>query len=126
MKRLSMRRLKWVTALTAIALLTLGPVFSQTQTAMNRKAAKAAQASDERMHTRYFELLNLLPDELARHKLRSSQRVWELMREKAARFAADKYRGGSLSPMEYAGVFATCTRARIQFLETEIDAYRAR
>ncbi len=91
---------------------------------MNMEAASNAAKADKALNQVYKELLATLDPEAAK-LLKESQRAWIAYRDAEAKFAADEARGGSMSPMLYAGALGYLTEERTQHLKQRIGGQEA-
>lgn len=102
-----------------LALITIHPTpaNAQSQSEMNREAAREFETADATLNKVYQQLIGKLDDE-GKEKLKVAQRAWVQFRDAQAAFEADKEaRGGSMAPLIYNGARKTLTDARIKELQ---------
>lgn len=94
-----------------------GPEPMTTLDMIDSAGAKIAVA--ERELEEALSALRAGLDEDGRLRFDATQRLWELYREEVVTFAADKFRGGSLAPVEGAGWRLSLTLERARHLRLE-------
>ena len=104
-------------ATLALITIYLTPANAQSQSEMNRGAAREFETADATLNKVYKQLIGKLDDE-GKEKLKLAQRAWVQFRDAQADFEADKEaRGGSMAPLIYNGTRKTLTDARIKELQ---------
>jgi uncharacterized protein YecT (DUF1311 family) len=92
------------------------PLFSQTQSELNRMSREELAAAEQQLHTVYEKLFDSF-DATGREKLASAQKVWLAYREAEAVLEQDQVRGGSAAPTVLNAARAELTRQRTRQLE---------
>ena len=104
-------------ATLALITIYLTPANAQSQSEMNRGAAREFETADATLNKVYKQLIGKLDDE-GKEKFKLAQRAWVQFRDAQADFEADKEaRGGSMAPLIYNGTRKTLTDARIKELQ---------
>jgi uncharacterized protein YecT (DUF1311 family) len=101
--------------ITALVAFSTSHTNAQSQSEMNRKAAKDFEKVDARLNAVYKKVLSDLDTE-GKKKLQASQRAWIAYRNAEAAFQADSSRGGSIAPSIYSITESELTEARIKEL----------
>jgi uncharacterized protein YecT (DUF1311 family) len=90
---------------------------AQNQQEMNAEAAAEFTKADKELNEVYAKVLDVL-DDMAKEKLKRSQRAWVVFRDAEADFRADaEARGGSLLPLVHEGVRSRLTKERVKALK---------
>lgn len=101
----------------AFACSTLAPASAQSQQEMNQEAAAEFAKADKELNEVYAKVLEVL-DDMAKEKLKRSQRAWVVFRDAEAEFRADaEARGGSMWPLVHEGVRSSLTKERVKALK---------
>ena len=104
-------------AFAAVAFSTLAPARAQSQQEMNAEAAAEFTKADKELNQIYAKVLEVL-DDVAKEKLKRSQRAWVVFRDAEAEFRADaEARGGSMWPVIHEGVRSSLTKERVKALK---------
>jgi uncharacterized protein YecT (DUF1311 family) len=86
-------------------------------------ASEELERADKALNEAYARLMKKLPDEIARAKLKKSERAWMAFRDANAAFMADDNRDGSAEGLEDLGVRTTMTKARAAELREALKSY---
>ena len=107
-----------------IAFSTLSPAAAQNQNEMNVEAAAEFTKADKELNAVYAKVLEVL-DDVAKEKLKRSQRAWVVFRDAEADFRADaEARGGSMWPLIHEGVRSSLTKERVKALKEYLIVVR--
>jgi uncharacterized protein YecT (DUF1311 family) len=88
----------------------------------NDEAADVAKA-DKELNAVYKQLMGGLEDDIAKGKLRKSERAWIAFRDADAEFIADFSREGTAYPMEYQAVLLEMTQQRTKELKEQVHRH---
>lgn len=104
-------------AFSAVVFGPLAPASAQTQQEMNAEAVAEFAKADKELNEVYAKVLDVL-DDMAKEKLKRSQRAWVVFRDSEADFRADaESRGGSMYPLVHETVRSHLTRERVKALK---------
>jgi uncharacterized protein YecT (DUF1311 family) len=93
---------------------------SASQTDMTLCAENNYKAADAMLNKTYRDLLQALPDESRKAKLKAAQRAWVVFRDAQCTYHSSEMEGGSAEPLLFAGCAATETALRINYLAREL------
>ena len=92
---------------------------ASTTIEMKECASADLQRADKALNVTYKKLMAKLPDNIAKDKLKKSQRAWIAFRDANAEFSADEMRGGTGEGLLYMGTVTQMTQQR----EKELAQY---
>ena len=92
---------------------------ASTTIEMKECASADLQRADKALNAIYKKLMAKLPDNIAKDKLKKSQRAWIAFRDANAEFSADEVRGGTMEGLIYMGTVTYMTEQR----EKELASY---
>ena len=92
---------------------------ASTTMEMKECASADLQRADKALNATYKKLMTKLPDNVAKDKLKKSQRAWIAFRDANAEFSADEMRGGTGEGLLYTGTVTQMTKQR----EKELAQY---
>lgn len=92
---------------------------ASTTIEMKECASADLQKADKALNATYKKLMAKLPDNIAKDKLKKSQRAWIAFRDANAEFSADQMRGGTGEGLLYTGTVTQMTKQR----EMELAGY---
>jgi uncharacterized protein YecT (DUF1311 family) len=109
--------------LSALLLFMTAPVFSQSQSEINKSACDLYMSADTLLNETYKKILIEYKEDTAFIKnLKTAQNIWIKLRDAdiKAIFTPDEF-WGSVEPMCACGILEEFTKDRINFLKTWVD-----
>lgn len=122
MKKL-LQQLVYISLLAGSSLMALDCNNAFTTVDLKDCAKIDYDKADKMLNAKYKKLMSLLPDAIAKEKLKKSERAWIIYRDASADLDSDTMRGGTGEGLLYIGSQTNMIKERIKELAETIKFY---